>query len=258
VGFTAAYPALPVVDHQGGGQRLVARTEVAECAVGLAPGPDAAARIRKEVTAAGWTVSLERTLPSGAIALEATNGTLTTLFRIIPDAPRMFVLTSTMQRGATFDAAAFLDSFQPRGTVEQRAVHFAPGHFSVIVPAPANETEDTTAEPVIRGIAGLVDGVQFGASSADAPAGASDPMEILEHGITASLASLRAHAVETKRDPFRGHPSIRVVLKGDNGVLGIRRVVYAGGRLVDVSVYAPSGDKPVWADAYVDSVDVDP
>jgi hypothetical protein len=259
VGFTIAYPALPqIVVTPGGEQRLVARTDQAECSVSLAPPGDTLANLHKGLAAAGWSVVAERSLSNRGSSLEVTNGTLTSIFRIVPDGTRTFILSSTAPVGSAFDHAVFLDSFEPRGVVEPRPVHVTPGRFSVTVPGRVSETDDRSATPEILGVAGTIDGVQFSADVADIVGPPAEPHDALERGANASLAAVGARAVETKRDDFKGHASIRILFEANDGMRGVRRMVVVEKRLYALSVYAPGHRAPAWADAFVDSLELDP
>lgn len=86
---------------------------------------------------------------------------------------------------------------------------------------------------------------------------AAPPEVALDNGLRASLTELGGTTVSRSDMPFRGLPSIRVEHRGGDGVYVVRRVVAAHGDLIDIAVYAPSGHKPAWAEAFVGSLDVD-
>jgi hypothetical protein len=261
VGFTVAYPGLPTLDAlAAGGQRLVVHTDRAEYAVGVAPEQDEAPRYRREITAQGWTIANERALAGGARDFEVTNGALVTHTRLVPAAARTFVLTVTTQRGDDGDAPTFLDSFAPAAQLESRTLRFAPGGFAVVAPARMSEWEERSADPPLRGYAGLVDGAQLGAAFADVSAAAlaQGPLAFLRRGTASSLQQLGGATLSRSEEPYHGFPSIWLEHRGDSGVYVTRRVVLAHGRYYDIAVYAPSGTEPAWADAFVDALALEP
>ena len=256
LGFTVAFPGLPTLDPQPpGGQRLVARSDRVECAVGVAPERDEVPRYRREIARQGWTILADRAVAGGTEAIDATNGRLTTHTRLVPAGARTFVVTFTTAQGDDADASTFLDSFRPSAVLESRTLRFGPGGFTVAAPARMSEWQERSADPPLRGLAGLVDGAQLSAAFADVgTAAAGAAREFLEHGLAASLGELGGATVARDAAPFRGHPSIRIEHRGANGVYITRRVLLAGERFYDVAVYAPNGTKPPWADAFVDSL----
>lgn len=259
-GFTAAYPALPTIDSPTpGAERLLVRTSRAEYAVGRARDEGEAERYRREVKAAGWRVVGDRALDGGVRAIDATHDKLATHTRLVPVAGRMFIVTFTSALGDDADAATFLDSFRPTGAMESRAVRFAPGGFTVTTPARVSEWEEHSAEPPLRGLTGLVDGTQFSAAFTDVgQAALSDgPQAFLARGLAASLAEVGGATLERDDASFHGHPSIRIEHRGQDGVHVSRRVLMAGTRFYDLAVYAPSGETPLWADAFVNSLVLD-
>lgn len=252
-GFIAAYPGLPLADRET--QRLVYRTDRAEYAVGIAAQGNNVDRYRQDIQAQGWTVQSDRALPDGH-AFDVSKGELVSHARFVRGTQRSFHLSFTSAAGDDRDAALFLEKFTPLGASEKRRIRVRAGAFSVVVPSRVSEWEERSAEPAVRGVAGLHNGVQFAAAFSELSAGAV-PSDALDEGLHASLEQFGGTTLSQSGAPFRGYPSIRVEHRGREGVYMVRRLVAAHGKLIDVASYAPGGTEPTWADDFVDSLELE-
>lgn len=116
---------------------------------------------------------------------------------------------------------------------------------------------DRKAYPPIIGYRCELRGHQILAAYSDLPLVVSAD-STLEGSLGGMLGEFRAKLLAVDRRPYGGLPSRRFELRAADGMRATVRLVLSGRRLYQAAVYAPEGEKADFADAFVDSLVVEP
>ena len=154
------------------------------------------------------------------------------------------------------DTERFMASFSVRAKPRAEPLHHDAG-LQVQTPARMGVWVDNSEFPPLEHHRGVLDGLQFGVQVTNLVL-VSDHERSLDGSVTAMRDSFGGQLVEIDPRPFQGRPSRRVEMRARDGTYATIRLVHLGSKLVQVTVYAPSGREPTWADAYVDSLKFDP
>lgn len=165
-------------------------------------------------------------------------------------------LVLSVMSPAQVDAAPFFESLTFDALTTPRRVHHDEGRFSIEAPVRVNPLVDESAQPVLRGLHGLRDGVQIAAMYVAAPITAESSVA-LEAGMRSAVRDMPGELLSSEpRDGPTG-PELWYRCRAQDGTFGSVRTTYANGNLYTIATYAHVGEEPPWAQHYLESFTLD-
>lgn len=189
------------------------------------------------------------------ISLQVGTGTQRVLVRARVDGDWIHTLEA-WHPASDADAERFFASFSPRRVPRAAPVSSQKLGYHVQAPTRMGDWTEASAQPVIYGHRAVLDGHQLAVSVTDLGLVLGENAT-LDGSVENMKQSMQGQIITLDRTPHGGRPSRRFEMVAGNGMRAAVRLVLRNSDLIQTAVYAHSGNKAPWADAFVDSLVVE-